>query len=330
MKLLIVGDVHWSQYSSILRTRSGRYSTRLNNLIQSVNWAERTAESNECEAIIYLGDFFDKSELNAEEITALSEVNWSTLPHWIICGTHEMGDKYHYSSSAKLFRMLNNFVVVETPDTLANAENITYIFLPYVLEDERKPLAEYIGGNIGEEVYVFSHNDIQMQYGQYKSVNGFTTDEIEKNCDKFFNGHLHNRQIDGKIENVGNLTGQNFSEDAEKYSHGVVIFDTETSKEWFIENPHALNFYKIDKKIPLKHNAIVSATVYENEYEDMKKYLDDNAMLYRIQVARDVSDMVETTFEEIINVDHISKFRDYVLGNIGNDELIKSELETIL
>ena len=43
MRVLIYGDVHWSQYSSILRSRDTYYSTRLDNLIRSVNWAEEQA-----------------------------------------------------------------------------------------------------------------------------------------------------------------------------------------------------------------------------------------------------------------------------------------------
>ena len=72
MKILIVGDVHWSTYSSIVRSRGKKYSTRLENLINSVNWAERIADEENCDRIIYLGDFFDKADLTAEEITALT------------------------------------------------------------------------------------------------------------------------------------------------------------------------------------------------------------------------------------------------------------------
>ena len=89
MRVLIYGDVHWSQYSSILRSRDKYYSTRLDNLIRSVNWAEEQAAYQDCEAIIILGDFFDSSHLNAEEISALKEVRWAPCSHVIITGNHE-------------------------------------------------------------------------------------------------------------------------------------------------------------------------------------------------------------------------------------------------
>ena len=40
MKILVVGDIHWSAYSSILRSRGKRFSTRLEYLIKSMNWVE--------------------------------------------------------------------------------------------------------------------------------------------------------------------------------------------------------------------------------------------------------------------------------------------------
>ena len=57
-KLFVYGDVHWSTYSSIIRSRGEQYSTRLENLIRSVNWAEALAEKYNCETVICLGDFF--------------------------------------------------------------------------------------------------------------------------------------------------------------------------------------------------------------------------------------------------------------------------------
>jgi len=329
MKILIVGDVHWSQYSSIIRARGNKYSLRLENLINSVTWAERQAIENNCDLVVYLGDFFDKPELNAEEITALQNVEWAEIPRQFICGNHEMGDKFHNISSLKIFG----------EQTLSNVSCYKYtdcqlLYLPYIIEDNRKPFIEYVNKYCNNKlpIFVFSHNDLQIQYGPYKSVNGFTIEEIENNCTKFFNGHLHNREIiSDKIENVGNLTGQNFSENANKHTHGVIVLDTLTNSEKFIENPYAFNFYKIDNtNITLKNNAIVSATCYENDYNDMKKFLDSHALIYRIQVKRIISNILTEHKNEINKIDHISKFKKYVLDNIGNDDLIKSELELIL
>ena len=71
MRILIVGDVHWNQYCSIVRKQGQTYSQRLHNLIKSVQWAEDYAMFQQADEVVYLGDFFDKAIINSEEISAL-------------------------------------------------------------------------------------------------------------------------------------------------------------------------------------------------------------------------------------------------------------------
>lgn len=76
MKIGVVGDIHFSQYSSIVRSRGDKFSTRLENCIQSINWAESIMDKLGCNIKVYLGDLFDRSDLNSEEISALRSVSW--------------------------------------------------------------------------------------------------------------------------------------------------------------------------------------------------------------------------------------------------------------
>ena len=57
------------------------------------------------------------------------------------------------------------------------------------------------------------------------------------------------------------MTGQNFSEDGFKYSHCVGILDTNTLDIELINNPYALNFYKIE----------INDEDIAKQYEDMAK-----------------------------------------------------------
>ena len=73
--------------------------------------------------------------------------------------------------------------------------------------------------------------------GPFISKTGFTIEDIENNCDLFINGHLHNgMKITNKIINLVNLTGQNFSEDALRYEHKIMILDTHTLEYKYIIN----------------------------------------------------------------------------------------------
>ena len=113
MRYLVCGDVHWSSYSSIVRARGNEFSLRLENLIQTVNWVEKKAVELGCFGVIYLGDFFDKSDLSSEEITALERIEWNDLYHWVLVGNHEMGLSSLKYSSAHLFGQHTNFHVIE-------------------------------------------------------------------------------------------------------------------------------------------------------------------------------------------------------------------------
>lgn len=349
MRYFIVGDVHWSSYSSIVRSRGVKYSTRLENLIRTINWVELEAQRNHCDNIVYLGDFFDKSECNAEELTALQEIKWANMRHYMLVGNHEMGRGNLELSSAHIFALIPNVAVIDFP-YMYNENNCTSImFLPYVLENNREPLKEYFNGmEQCENKIIFSHNDIAgIQMGSYLSTTGFSIEEIEQNCNLFINGHLHNgADIGNKIINIGNITGQNFSEDAYKYEHKALILDTDEKSLTPIINPYAMNFYKLD----LTHHRPI---IDDRNIQDALSSLNYPAVA-TIKINPDINFVVRdllTTCGNIIecrliieggsgtepienisneiNLDHIQKFQLYVMENIGKDELTLNELERV-
>ena len=249
MRIGIIGDVHWCEYSSIWRSRGKKYSSRLENCIDSINWAEHLTRY--CDLVVYLGDFFDKSSLNAEEITALSDIALNGVPHRFLVGNHEMGINSLIFSSAHIFTGEEATSVIEKPciaeTWLGPPNEVEICYLPYTLEENRKPLAEIFPPKRGKRI-IFSHNDIAgIQMGQFLSRTGYSIEEIEENCDMFFNGHIHNGDIvTPKIINVGNLTGQNFSENGFVYTHNAFILDTDTMKYDVHRNPYAISFYKVE------------------------------------------------------------------------------------
>ena len=351
MKILIYADPHWSQYSSIVRTRGESFSTRLENLIESINWVEDLAKQRRCDSIVCLGDFFDKSELNAEEITALGRIGWyDAIPHHFLVGNHEMGANDLSLNSAKLFRLLNNAYVESLPNSFVvdNGETLI-VFIPYILESRRLDMVKDVGKSellplwIDKEksgatrTIIFSHNDLQIQYGAYKSVCGFTEEEINKSCDLFINGHIHNFGQQSNIVNLGNLTGQNFSEDAFKYNHYAMILDTETLKYEFIANPYAMQFVKLDFSAGVDQSAldklpdrsVVSVKVNEGDYDSVKKQLDENSKVitYRITVERTatpVEDVAEFHFD-----DHLTQFVNFIKETVGDSDIVSEELQEI-
>ena len=336
MKVLVFGDVHWSTYSSILRSRDEKYSTRLKLLINSMNWVESFAKKENVDIVVGLGDFFDKESLTSEEITALKEINWSNIEHYFLIGNHEMGRNDLAFSSTQVFNR-DKFYVIEGYLSISYFnENSTLVFFPYILNPTKEEFEKIYSDN--QTVIIFSHNDIAgIQLGKYVSKSGFEIKDIEDNCSLFINGHLHNgEKITDKIINLGNLTGQNFSEDASIYSHNIMILDTENLEYELIENPYAINFYKLDATHitpnlhALKNNSVVTLKCYENDLEfwkeEIKKY--DNIIENRIILEKENNaDCLK--IDELNSNDHISEFRKYVLEKIGSSDLILEELSEV-
>jgi DNA repair exonuclease SbcCD nuclease subunit len=351
MKILIFTDNHYSQYSSIVRSRGEKYSTRLHNQIKSLNWITELAEEQNCQAIVCNGDFFDKPELNAEELTALQDIKWSkTIPYYFIVGNHEMGLNDLSISSTHLFQMIPNAKIIDKPYYEAGF-GYRLIYLPYILESNRKDLINYINEAIGDswetqevkKTIILSHNDISgIRYGQYMSQIGFNIKEIEDHCDLYINGHLHNQQqISKKILNLGNLTGQNFSEDADKHSHCAAVLDTDTLSLDLIDNPYALNFYKFDifdkadfKKLDnCLNNSVLSIRTRLSLLEELKVLVNynDKIISHRFIVTPELNnqDTVNDTVNDLVKMDHIEQFKNYIMENLENNDILKEELSNI-
>lgn len=345
MKVLVVGDIHWSTYSSILRSRGEHFSTRLEYLIKSLSWVEQVAKENNCEEEIFLGDTFDKPDLTSEEITALTEVEWnnsSRIKHFIV-GNHESGVSSLVYNSTQVLNRLG--VVEDTPYVYPVDDKTEFLFLPYITEDNRKSISEYMKERTaGKKLIAFSHNDIKdFQMGMFLSKTGFSIDEIEQNCDLYINGHLHNGGWVGKnqkILNLGNLTGQNFSEDASKYSHRACVLDTDTLELTFLENPYAMNFYKMDvdkstdiakKLISIKNNSIISFKCLDTREKELRDELAlcPRVLTYKILTYSEA--VVSTEEVENINlgVDHLKHFQEFILENLGSDDIVKEELNEV-
>lgn len=346
MKALLYTDNHFAQHRSIVRGRGERYSTSLENQIDSINWVEQLAKEEGCKHIFCLGDFFDKANLNAEEITALKDIKWNEdAYHHFIVGNHEMGTSDLTYSSAHVFESLN-FKTYKFVDLIKLNDDVAIVILPYLTKDRRNTLKKYIEDltltEKANNYIVLSHNDIAgIRYGQYMSVDGFDIKDIYDNCRLFINGHLHNQtQINDKTINLGNLTGQNFSEDAEKYSHCAAILDTDTFELKLIVNPYAINFYKfeiyneediskcIDKCIG---QSAISMKVSEDLVLKVKEYIAPklNILNYRIITVPNIKVETEQTIDDLITTDHIEQFKTYIIEQLGLSDIISDELSKL-
>ena len=344
MKLLVFADNHFCEKCSIISGYGTKYSLRLENQIESINWIEEQAVNNNCAAVICLGDFFDKPQLSDQEITALRDISWSAVPHFFIVGNHESERNNLQYSSTKALEAFENYRVISSPETLLLEDSCELGFLPYIVECDRQPLEEYFKPLNGNKRIIFSHNDLcGIQMGPVISRTGFIPEDFTKVCQLCLNGHLHNGQkITETVINLGNLTGRDFGEDATKYAHKVAIVDTETLGITYIENPFAFNFYKLDifsqrdlvKLTTLKTKAVLSIRCEKAlaaEIKDAIKALGTKVIESRLIATHESTDM-EVDMQDIssLTVDHHTKFAECCREKIGSTPVLESELAEIL
>lgn len=341
MRYLLFSDVHWSTNTSIVRSRGEKYSTRLELLIKSMNWLNSLAVEQNCDAMICLGDFCDKSQLTDEEISALREIKWNKLKTTYLVGNHESSVASLEFSTVNVFRN-KRVKVVSQPEMMID-DKCDFLMLPYITEDNREPLEQYIAkfAQVADrKLVIFSHNDLAgVSYGSFVSKNGFSLSEINANCALYLNGHLHNSEwLSDKILNVGSLTAHNFTNDSYRYKYGVWILDTEILKLEFFENPYSLNFYKIDinkeddikKLYKLKPNAVLSIKCLDTLADMTRQVLDSikDIVSYKLiiysNIINDVGDL--GTIE--LTSDHLAKFKDFILSreDIEHVDIFKEEL----
>lgn len=346
MRYLIYTDVHWSTNSSIITSRGEKYSTRLENLIKSVSWAERKAEELKCDAVICLGDFFNKAELNSEEVTALQEVYWANMPHKFIVGNHESPHKELRYNSVNVLQKLNFEIISEVKNEKIT-NNISFLYLPYLQDDIRETIAQYKEKFNLINPIVLSHNDVAgIQYGPTISKSGIEIDDIENNCLLFLNGHIHNGvKFCKNGYNIGNLTGQNFSEDATKYVHPVYVLDITDEGQVNIQiivNPYAFNFYEfsitnmqeLTQIRNLGENSVVIVKVIKELLPNLKEEIEHNKnivqsrIILNLTAATNNSD--EVTIQSLNDIDHLQRFKGFVVDKLGNSDDVIKEINKII
>ena len=340
MKYLIYTDNHFCEKYSLISRYGTKYSIRLENQLESINWVEQLAIDEKCDGIICAGDFFDKAQLTDQELTALQDIKWNDLPHYFLVGNHESEEGNLQYSSTKALESNNRKIIWEP--TIIDLGNCEFAFLPYTTESDRKPLKEVFEPMKKPRVLI-SHNDIcGLQYGPVVTKTGFTIQDIEDNSTLCINGHLHNGQeITKKLINLGNLTGKDLGENAEVYKHRVIILDTDTLAYKYIENPYAFNFYKIDileeadleKLTNLKQNAVVSVKCLDSLVTKAREIIDKTKSIVETRIVTVKPTFSDGTTEYSLSdltMDHLARFYEICKEKIENTDILDQELAEVL
>ena len=342
MKVLIYTDPHFCEKFSIVTKMGDKYTTRLENQIKSINWAEDLAYKKGCQYVICAGDFFDKPNLTQQEITAINEINFAPMcAHFFLVGNHESEENdLHYNSTEILQQdRRSNFIVAEP--RLLEEPGFELAFLPYTTEARRQEVKDYFPAPKAKRLLI-SHNDLfGVQMGPAVSTVGFKPEDLASICDLCVNGHLHNGiKINEKVINLGNLTGKDFGEDAFRYKHNVMLVDTDTMTYELIENPYAFNFYKLEINTKadlavlnkLSNNAVVSIKCRDILVAEVKELIASvpNIIESRVVITREATNGETTEDITDLTVDQYVKFAECCREKLENNTILEEELSEIL
>ena len=146
--------------------------------------------------------------------------------------------------------------------------------------------------------------------------------------------------------NVGNITGQNFSEDAFAHNHKALILDTNEKSLTPIVNPYAMNFYKLDLTncrptiddvniqnhlSSLKYPAVATIKINPDINFIVRDLLSTCNNIIECRLITEGAVEIEPIecVDNDLALDHIKKFQQYIYDNMGVSELVLSELERV-
>lgn len=212
-KILFIGDPH----------------LKINNFEQSITllrWIEKIAEEKKPDIVCNLGDTFDthavvRSELLSEFNNHVKTITSRDIEYWYVLGNHDQykpkDAKYHalQTINIKGFRLF---------DKVTELDGITIV--PYVQKFEDFPLNT-------QRICITHNTFIGADYGFKREDCGIDAEKVSANI--IISGHIHGRQHFGKVVYPGTPFASSIS-DVDQVK-GIVLFNTETLEQEFIEAP---------------------------------------------------------------------------------------------
>jgi len=213
-KILFIGDPH----------------LKMNDFEQSVallRWIESVTLQHRPDIVCNLGDTFHnhavlRSELMKEFKNHVNKIN-NTSTYWYVLGNHDQykpkDNKYH---ALQCFDQHEGFVVFDKP----RVDILDMTIVPYVQKFEDFPLDT-------NRICITHNTFIGADYGFRREDCGIDADKVS--ADIIISGHIHKRQTFGKVVYPGTPIAHNASEVDEV--KGLLLFDTATLEQQFIESP---------------------------------------------------------------------------------------------
>lgn len=240
MKVVIIGDMHWAYKSSnqrLCRIHAENLFKFTDNILHPY------IKQHNIKHIIQTGDLYDSRVANsniavAESITRFFGKFDSDTEFHTIVGNHDIFYLNKISPNAQE-TYLEDISIVKTyskPQTI-EIDNVLIDFVPWICEENKDEIFQFIAKT--KSKLCVCHPEIT---GFKMNKESFCQHGLDRNIfskyDLVIAGHFHEKSTSGNITYVGTPNQHNWGDvDSQRGFH---VFDTESMKLEFIENPYKL------------------------------------------------------------------------------------------
>ena len=239
MKIAIITDTHYGA-----RKGADYIHSYFKNFYDNIFFPY--LEKHNIDTIIHMGDMFDsRKSIDYQSLEWSKRVVFEPLKKYkvhAITGNH---DAYYkntnkVNSPELLLKDYDNIITYSKP-TEINIGGLDILLLPWINSENFEESKEFIDSS--KSKIAMGH----LEINGFKATRGHMMEDgmdvsIFSKFEKVYSGHFHTRSTDGKIYYLGNPYEMYWNDVNDK--RGFHIFDTETFKLEFIQNPHTM-FEKI-------------------------------------------------------------------------------------
>jgi len=214
-KILFIGDPHLK-------------ITRFDLAQEFLSWVTGLIIELNPDMVVNLGDTFDSHAVIRSEIMKIfkdhvTEITSASIPYTYVLGNHDMSkptdSKYHALQAFNIPGMR----IIDTPehDRIAGIS-----FVPYIHNFNEFPLET-------QPICIAHQQFIGCDYGYHRPDIGTDADKVSANI--IISGHIHKRQMFGKVIYPGTPFAQGVNDINQ--DKGVMLFDTSSYECTFFDSP---------------------------------------------------------------------------------------------
>jgi DNA repair exonuclease SbcCD nuclease subunit len=339
MKIAMITDTHWG-------VRGDNISFLNNNKHFLDNIFFPYLANNNIKTVLHLGDLVDRRKyININTAKSLREDFLDPLFHndydvHIIAGNHDTYFKNtNETNSLRELVGMYPFKLYDKHSEVVRFDNLDMLLIPWICDDNKKQIFSSLSSSSASvSAGHLELSGFEMYKGSMVS-HGFDRSLFSR-FDTVFSGHYHHRSSDGSIFYLGShgeFTWSDYND-----PRGFHVFDTETRKVEFIENPYRMfkkfwyndtvENFEWDLDYSEYNNCMVKVIVQNKSnlflFDKVISGIEENTPL-DIQIVEDHMNLGLEDDNDIVNEAEstLDIFKKYI-GNIEDKNIDRNKLES--